>query len=369
MKIGKITKAFEIAIAADDNVHMIGPHGIGKTEIAKAWAKDNGYHLEVLQLPILEVSDLVGMPTIEDSVYGKVTTWAAPEWVKRVHEAHDAGKEVVVFLDELGRASVDVRQASLQLVLEKKVNEHDLTRDGRKTLFVVADNPADEYDSAEFDMALEDRFQTYNVDVDVDAWLNYARKNDVEDVVTAYIAEMTEKLHFIPDSDGEKGSSPRAWKKLSDGLKVTKDEDFVPSLIFSKVGKTVGSNFHHFYRNYTKIVKVDDILTIIGDSPIKTAKAQKAIAKKLGKTTKKIEVISAQELANKMLDAHLKDPERVTSQHVICYVGSLGLEIITSVFKMWRNSEDEKVSEYYYGNLQDDSERWISSAIVAQVKK
>ena len=369
MKLSKIKTAMTIAQAANDNVHMIGPHGIGKTEYVKEWAKENGYHLEVLQLPILETSDLIGMPDITETEFGKVTTFAKPEWLDRMEQANKAGKHCVVFMDELGRSSMEIRQASLQIVLEKKVSEHALPElDGIQTLCVVADNPSDQYDTADFDAALEDRFQTYeNVEADITDWLKYARNVGVEAVITDYLAEYAEKLHFTSESDGEKGSSPRAWKKLSDGLKVNKDEDFTYSLIVSKVGKTVGSSFFHFFNNYIDIVKPEDILKNIKDAKIDTEAAQKKAAKKLAKLTKNIEVISATELAQKLIKNIDNKVEGFTNETMIVYLASINLETAASILKGWKDGEKEETEFYYGGFIKGQPNKWLIREITSRV--
>ena len=371
MNINKIKIAMKIAYGAGDAVHMIGRHGIGKSEIVNQFGRDNGFHVEILQLPILETSDLVGMPDITETQFGKVTTWAAPEWVHRVHEANAAGKPAVIFLGELGRASVEIRQAALQLVLESKVNEHKL----EDVLFVVADNPADEYDTAEFDMALEDRFQTYDVEPDINDWLDYARNNGVIDVVSSYLAEMPEKLHFTPETDGEKGSSPRAWKKLSDGVKEALkegEEEFIYSLITSKVGKTVGANFFHYYNNYIKVVKVEDITKMVkeitkGNDLVKE-KDQREAAEKLGEFTRDIELISAQELGNKLMSAYRKD--KASIQDLTLYVASLNKEVQASIMKDWKTSKDVEVKKVFRKDIQAYTEKkWLLKELVANVEQ
>ena len=372
MNITQITKAFSIAHKAEDNVHIVGKHGLGKTEIVKQWAQEKGFHLEVLQLPILETSDLVGMPDITETKHGKVTTFAKPEWIARIHEANANGQHAVIFLDELGRASLDIRQASLQLVLEKKVNEHSIGEvDGLPTLCIVADNPSDEYDTADFDMALEDRFMTFeNVEADITEWLKYARANSVLPVISDYLAEYAEKLHWTPESDGEKGSSPRAWKKLSDGIKeaiAEGEEDFVYSIITSKVGKTVGANFFHFYNNYIDIVKPKDIIKAIGEAKLDTEKEQRAAAKKLKKVTKDIEVIAAQELAAKLFSEIAKGMD---SKVLLVYFASLNKEIAASILKDWKDPKDDTESpesKYYYNEFLSDQgdSLWFIKEIVA----
>ena len=72
MKISKIRSAIEIAARANDAVHIVGNHGIGKSEYISQVAKENGWNIEILQLPILEVSDLVGMPDVAETKHGKI---------------------------------------------------------------------------------------------------------------------------------------------------------------------------------------------------------------------------------------------------------------------------------------------------------
>jgi len=362
MKISQMKDVLGIAHKSQNAVHMIGEAGIGKTEIVKQFAEDMGYHCEVLQLTVMDTGDLIGIPeTVE--VHGeRVTTWAKPIWLQRVHKANEEGKHVVIFLDELGRASIDIRQASLQMVLEGKLQEHSLGEvDGLKSLIVVADNPADDYDSAEFDAALEDRFITLDVEASVEGWLKYARNKGILSVITDYIAEYPEKLLFKPEDTSEKGSTPRAWEALSRILENTpKNSPIIFNLITSKVGKTVGANFYNFYNNYVKIVKPEDIMKIIG-TDLGTEEKQRKAAKKLSKTTQKIEAISAQELAQKMMSEAKKG--NIPHEAVIVYVASLKHEVGANIAKSWK--EDETDKDYFYNEfVSNQPNKWYVKELV-----
>ena len=370
MNIGKMKEIFAIAHAAKQGVKIVGKHGIGKSVIVSQFAKENGFHCEILQLPLMEEGDLMGIPTISEVDGVKVTTWAKPIWLQRMDEATKAGIPSVLFLDELGRASVGIRQVALQLVLENRLQEHSLgVVNGLPTIKIVADNPSDEYDTAEFDAALESRFMSFNVEASIEDFLKYASGAEMLPVITDYLAEFHEKLHFQPDTEGDKGSDPRSWEALSDILKVTKNENLVYPCIVSKIGKTVGASFHHFYNNYVKVVKPEDIMKIIGDASIKTEKEQRAMAKKLGKLTKTIEVISAQELANKMVKLNKKTPKKVSAEAVLVYIASLNLESAAGILKSWKNSSDKDQTEYYYGSIQTaQDKRWFSKMLISNVQ-
>ncbi len=349
MNISDMKEILDIAHKSRNSVHMIGKHGIGKTEIVKQFAKEAGYHVEVLQLTVMDTGDLMGMPTIEDTKQGKVTTWAKPIWLQRVHQANSEGKHTVIFMDELGRASIDIRQASLQMVLEGKIQEHSLGFfGGLPSLIVVADNPADMYDTEEFDAALEDRFITLNVETSINTFLEYARKVNIVPVIRDFLAEFPERLIYTPETDNEKGSTPRAWEALSRILTAApKDSGLLYTLIASKVGKTVGSSFFHYFNNYINVISVEDVMKNIGGVKINTEAEQRAAGLKMKELTSKIEVISATELAEKLLTAHIETPEKVSAKDIVIFIISLQIEVAMGILKNWKGSKDAKVSSFY----------------------
>jgi hypothetical protein len=249
------------------------------------------------------------------------------------------------------------------MVLEGKIQEHTLGElDGLKSLVVVADNPSDDYDSADFDAALEDRFITLEVEADVNSWLKYARNKGVLNVVIDYIAEYPDKLIFNPEDTGEKGSSPRAWEKLSDILRNTpKNSGIVYQLIVSKVGKTVGSNFFNFYKNYADVIKPEDILKAIGKTDISTEEGQKKAAEKVKKLVKKLEAIQATELAHKIKDEIRKD--KIDKEVIIVLLGALPFEVGAGIIKSWKESDEDR--DFYFDDFVNaQPNKWYIKAIL-----
>lgn len=362
MRIALMKEVFEIAHKSNAAVKMIGRHGIGKSKVPEEFAKENGFHFEVLQLPLMDEGDLMGNPITEETEFGKVTTWAMPVWLQRVAQKTKEGIPSIIFLDELGRANPGIRQVALQMVLEHRLQEHSLgVVDGLPSLMIVADNPSDEYDTADADPALESRFMSFNVEAHIDDFLKFAAKAGMLPVVTDYLAEYTENLHFRSDDDTDKGTDPRAWEKISDILKNTpKNSPLLLSIILSKLGQTVGNHFFHYFKNYIDIVKPEDIVALLEGVEIKTEKQQRAAAKKLSKTTKKIEVGVAQELANKMLREFLKGSDTITAELIAVYSFSLNLELMAGIFRTWKDSKEESESDFYFNELQEATpNRWL----------
>ncbi len=343
MKISKMKQIFKLAQLSNDAVRMVGKHGIGKSQIVEQFAKENDYHLETLFLSQNEVADLIGIPYQEN----QTTYWSKPSWLTRMEEANKNGKHCILFLDEFSRAPIEVRQAALQLVLEGRIHDHHLPKkDDFKTLIIAADNPTEDYDVYELDPALLDRFGNYTIDIDVEGWLKWARKNNIVSVITDYIAEFPDKLHFIPEDDSDKGATPRSWAKLSALVANFKeiDDSLRYSVINSKLGSTVGSSFFHYFNNYVTIVKPEDIEKSLKKEKLDTAENIQEAAKKISKIVNKMEALAAQELANKIKDLAQKNKKWFPI--LTTYLEALNVEVMVSIIKGWKESTDD--SEFYF---------------------
>ncbi len=354
MKISRMKDVFSIAHMSNDAVRMIGLHGIGKSQVVEQFAYENNFHIETLFLSQNEVADLIGIPDMKDGI----TYWTKPIWLKRMEDANKEGKNCVLFLDELARAPIEVRQSALQLVLEGRIHEHTLpSLDGLKTLIVAADNPSDIYQTDELDDALIDRFGNYDVEVDVNGWLKWARLNNLNSVITDYIAEYPDKLHFMTEDENDKGVTPRSWAKLSNILynleKTNSDKSLISEMIKSKTGEKVGYNFLHFYNNYIKIVKPEDLESNININNLKDVKGYQEESKKLSTITEDIEALAASELANKLKDLTEKDEK--WNKILTVFLDSINVEIFVSIIKTWKEGDEsefylkwaETVPEYY----------------------
>jgi hypothetical protein len=118
----------------------------------------------------------------------------------------------VLFLDEINRASNDLIGASLQLILDGRLNEHQLPPG---TMIVAAINPDDgNYSVNSLDPAMMDRMVVCEVEADAHSWLRYAKSYGVNDKVVEFITKSTKYIHHTP-KDGGKGTSPRSWTRLS----------------------------------------------------------------------------------------------------------------------------------------------------------
>lgn len=340
-----------IAAIAQDAVLLEGPHGIGKSQIVESWSKDKKRHMFPLFLSTQETGDLIGIPT-EDVVDGvKVTTWSKPTWLQEMEAKAKEGIECVLFLDELNRAPLDVRQSALQLVLEGKIHEHSLPRvNGRKTLVVAAINPADDYQVQELDPALLDRFLCLELEVSAPDWLEWARANEVTNSIRDFISEFPNRLHYTPNEG--KGPTPRAWAKLSDLLEGAKEVRANKAVLFDiikgRLGSEVGAQFFGYYENYTDVVKADDVEDFIAEAEVHTPEIE-ALGELVKKEFGKVEAIRKHEIAAELVNRHIN---KDTAKIALAYLYSLEMETCVAYLKKLKGED----SELYSGIAKIDGE-------------
>lgn len=215
MRISEVKELLKAIWNSGEVVALVGHAGVGKTTIVKEVAQELGYKVNVVILSQLEPGDLMGVPV---NVNGQ-TVFARPEWVPNE-------PKTVLFLDELNRAPLYVKQAILQLVLEKRVGPHVLPED---CVIVAAMNPfTDEYLVGEMeDKAMLDRFiwiKVKNSMVDLADYLKAKGYDDKQ--VMAALLTLDQLKVFDEDFPMPKLSpTPRSMERL---LKISKYISHMP---------------------------------------------------------------------------------------------------------------------------------------------
>ena len=338
-----LNKILEIARTSNENVLIEGLHGIGKSEQVKDYADKNNLHLEILYLSHQEVGDLIGMP----SIVNNITIWTKPSWLVRMQEATLNGQACVLFLDELNRAQRDVRQTALQITLEKKLHEHKLpSLDNKETLVIAAINPEDDkqidYQVDELDAALKDRFLYYEMKVDVKTWLRWARDNDISDQVTFFITEFPDRLFYFTNENTH--PTPRSWamlsKLLKNSLKLKKNER--RSVIYGKLGQTIGSQFYSYYENFSKVITLKNIEEFILDK--KSLPYNELIEVVRNELLSERPKIWISEIAERLFNKYIKTKKNQII--LIVFLDSINLEILASLFESIKEKNRNTLAKF-----------------------
>ena len=225
---------------ADQNLMLVGKHGIGKSEILTDYYAKQGMPVVALFLgQMSDPGDLIGIPNKNEQT-GK-TDFMPPYWFPL------DGKPIVLFLDELNRARPEILQTIMDLALNRKLAGRKLP-DGSRIISAV--NAGDQYQLTDLDPALVSRFNIVNFRPTVQEWLLWAKKSGVDSRVIDFIQEEQMWLDKDPDArEGEdtgldKTPDRRGWKRVSDIIKKAGElNPLLTKAISSVVGPKAASAF------------------------------------------------------------------------------------------------------------------------------
>ena len=164
---------------AEQNIMLVGNHGIGKSEILTEYFSEKGMTVVPLFLgQMSDPGDLIGIPNRNDAT-GK-TEFMPPYWFPL------DGKPIVLFLDELNRARPEVLQTIMDLALNRKLAGQSLPEGSR---IISAVNAGDQYQLTDLDPALVSRFNVVGFRPTVQEWLLWAEQVGVDGRVRDFIRE------------------------------------------------------------------------------------------------------------------------------------------------------------------------------------
>ena len=237
-------------------VLLRGRHGIGKSTVVYQYAAQQNMEVVERRASQMTEGDLVGLPSIEDNS----TTFNPPDWFKAACD-----RPVVLFLDEVDRATLEVRQGIFELTDSRKLNGHTLHPD---TLVFAAVNGGEhgaQYQAGEMDPAELDRWTVFDIEPSVEDWLSWAKESQVSDEIWNFINQNRNHLEHTDDFEPNKVyPSRRSWERLDKCLTqadlLKEASPVLYNLTSSFVGFEAAVAFNDFVLNYDRQVTTDDIL-------------------------------------------------------------------------------------------------------------
>ena len=226
---------------AEQNIMLVGRHGIGKSRILEDFFAARGEKVVTLFLgQMSDPGDLIGLPRL-DEVTGR-TDFMLPYWFPV------DGQSIVLFLDELNRARPEVLQTVMDLTLKRKLAGKCLPAGSR---IISAVNGGSEYQLTELDPALVSRFNIYEFAPSVEDWITWARGAGLDSRIIDFISENPEYLDgdsSLDDRDGlSRSPDRRSWERTSNIIKNFKSlgqKELV--LVSGIVGSQAASLFFRF---------------------------------------------------------------------------------------------------------------------------
>lgn len=235
-----------------------GRHGIGKSELVYQIAANRGLPVVERRISQMSEGDLIGLPVVA----GDSTAWNPPDWFKTAQN-----KPVLLFLDEVDRGSLEVRQGVFQLTDSHALNGHKLHPD---TLIVAACNGGihgAQYQVADLDPAELDRWTVFDVEPTVEDWLKYAN-GKVHTIVWEFINENKQHLEHKGEFEpNKKYPSRRSWFRLNAAISKMLDAEsngdkltVMYQIATGFVGFEAAIKLKDFIKNYERQVTVEDLL-------------------------------------------------------------------------------------------------------------
>jgi len=240
-----------------------GRHGVGKSEVVYQIAADRNLPVVERRASQMTEGDLLGLPDTADTTINgrKATTWNAPDWLVTACE-----QPVMLFLDEVDRATQEVRQGLFELTDSRKINGWRLHAD---TLIVAAVNGGEhgaQYQVGEMDPAELDRWTVFDVEPSDEDWLKWAN-GKVDSILWDFINHNRQHLEHKGDFEPNKVyPSRRSWKRFGDTAASTGvfgeegDRDLLFNLATAFVGFEAAVSLRDFVEKYEWQVTISDIL-------------------------------------------------------------------------------------------------------------
>ena len=232
---------YKIPVIRQRPVLLMGPPGIGKTQIMEQIAKELKVGLVAYTITHHTRQSAVGLPFIKEKEYGgrpySVTEYTMSEIIASVYEKIEQTgiREGILFIDEINCVSETLAPAMLQFLQGKTFGVHRVP-DG--WIIVAAGNPP-EYNKSvrEFDVVTLDRLKKIDVEADLSVWKEYAYRQGIHPSVISYLELRKENFYRMENTvDGKLFVTARGWEDLSQMIWVYEELE-KEGFVTSQVGK------------------------------------------------------------------------------------------------------------------------------------
>lgn len=263
---------YEIPGMRQRPVFLMGPPGVGKTQIMEQIARECQIGLVAYTITHHTRQSAVGLPFITDKEFGgkqyRVTEYTMSEIVASVYNKIESSglSEGILFIDEINCVSETLAPTMLQFLQYKTFGNHRIPEGW---IIVTAGNPP-EYNKSvrDFDVVTLDRIKLIHVEPDYEVWKAYAYEHEVHPAVISYLNARTDNFCRIETTvDGKFFATPRGWEDLSSFIKIYErmgkkpDRDVVGEYIqFPKIAKDF-ANYLELYYKYRDDYQIDEILS------------------------------------------------------------------------------------------------------------
>lgn len=297
-------------------VMLWGPPGVGKSDLITQIGERNNIPVIDIRLSQMEPSDLRGIPFREKNS----VEWAIPSMLP---DAKKHGAQGILFLDEITSAVPSVSAAAYQLILDRKLGEYKVP-DGW-AIFAAGNRQGDRGVTYTMPSPLANRFSHYEVDINLDDWVSWAYKNNIDEKIIAFLRFRPELLFdFDPAHNPVAFPTPRSWQFAHKALlKFSNSPQILLGSLQACVGPAAGIELKAFIDSVDQMPDLDAILT--GED----IKAPKEID---------LQYAVASALVGRAIKAKEKDNAHIVYGHILNYANKfrqkeMGVMLISDMLR------------------------------------
>jgi len=223
----KERKYFAVMWAKYGVLNITSKPGVAKSAIGKSIAEKMGFRYMDIRLSMVDETDVGLYPSINevevDGNIVKCLDFVVPRW------AVEANKQpTIIHFEELNRASQQVRNAALQILLERQIGTD--FKFNSNVLMMSSGNLGDEdgTDVEEFDSALNNRLVHINHTLSVKEWLEDFAADNCHKLITSFIKAHPEQMYKNATDNTKAYATPRSWTMLSEFIVANYGQDASP---------------------------------------------------------------------------------------------------------------------------------------------
>lgn len=251
---------------------LMGPPGIGKTQIMEQIAGECDLALVAYTITHHTRQSAIGLPFIVEKVYDgqtrSVTEYTMSEIIAAVYDRMEASgkKEGILFIDEINCVSETLAPTMLQFLQGKTFGNQAVPKGW---IIVAAGNPP-EYNRSvrDFDVVTLDRVKVIPVEADFEVWKEYAWQAGIHGSILAYLEIRRDQFYRMETAvDGKRFVTARGWQDLSElicsyeRLGLTVDREVTGQYLQHPATAKDFANYLELYYRYQNDYQVDEILS------------------------------------------------------------------------------------------------------------
>lgn len=316
-------------------VYITAAPGVAKSAITRSIAKKLNLNYIDLRLSQIDETDVGVYPCLRDVDGFKVVSFAVPEWALEAN-----GQPTLIHFEELNRAPIAVRNAALQILLERGIGPKFKFNDN---VYMVSSGNLGEEDGTEveeFDMALNNRLIHFAHELTIKEWVEGFAGENVIPLIVNHVDSNPDEFYKRAENC-RAYATPRSWTFLSDYIKANAKN---VNDINEVMGLVKLSGHGYIGNSVTKFVRyLENLATITVNDIVNRYDEVAEVMKKFNRDFKN-------EMLTQLKTIHPKEWNDAQIANVIKFVESLSADermsyILHIVDEYFNQAVDDKSNE------------------------